>query len=105
MTLLTLGLAEELKSDGISACTLWPQTTIATAAIEFALDPKLMKRSRTPRIMADAALEIILNEKQEYNGKTLVDEALLSEKGMTDFDQYKVDSDCDDLMRDLYLDK
>lgn len=104
MTLLTLGLAEELRADGISACTLWPQTTIATAAIEFALDPKLMQRSRTPRIMADAALEILLSEKQKYSGQTLIDETLLKDTGVTDFEPYKVDSECEDLMRDLYLD-
>ncbi|MBL4661123.1 MAG: NAD(P)-dependent oxidoreductase [Alcanivoracaceae bacterium] len=104
MTLLALGLAEELRSDGISSSTLWPQTAIATAAIQFALDDSIMKKSRTPRIMAEAALEIIKTENQELTGQTLVDESLLREKGVTDFDQYKFDPEADELMRDLFLD-
>lgn len=105
MTLLALGMAEELRDNGISSSTLWPQTAIATAAIKFALDNSIMKKSRTPRIMAEAALEIINTENLELSGQTLVDEALLREKGITDFDQYKFDSAADELMRDLFLDK
>ena len=104
MTLLTLGLAEELRSDGISASTLWPQTTIATAAIKFAIDESIMKISRTPRIMAEAALEIITAESLEFSGQTLIDEAILRNNGITNFDQYKYDPDAKELMRDLFLD-
>ena len=104
MTLLTLGLAEELKGDGISATTLWPQTTIATAAIEFALDKELMKRSRTPRIMAEAALEIIKSENLQLSGQTLIDETLLRDRGISDFEQFKFDPHAQELMRDLFLD-
>jgi citronellol/citronellal dehydrogenase len=105
MTLLTLGLAEELRIDGISSSTLWPQTTIATAAIKFAIDESIMKKSRTPRIMAEAALEIICSENLELSGQTLIDETLLRNKGVTDFDQYKYDPEATELMRDLYLDQ
>ncbi|GAA4883740.1 NAD(P)-dependent oxidoreductase [Ferrimonas pelagia] len=105
MTLLTLGLAQELKADGVSCTTLWPQTTIATAAIEYALDPKLLKRSRTPAIMADAALAILTTDDQSLSGQSLVDEALLRERGVTDFEHYKVDPECEQLYRDLYLDR
>ena len=105
MTLLALGLAEELRNDSISSTTLWPQTAIATAAIKFALDEKIMKQSRIPRIMAEAALEIITTENLELSGKTLIDETILRNKGITDFDQYKYDPDADELMRDLFLDK
>lgn len=105
MTLLALGLAEELRGNGISSSTLWPQTAIATAAIKFALDDEIMNQSRTPRIMAEAALEIIQSENLELSGQTIVDEALLRKKGVTDFDQYKFDPDATELMRDLFLDE
>lgn len=105
MTLLTLGLAEELREDGISCSTLWPQTAIATAAVEFALDANIMKKSRSPLIMAEAALVIINTTDLSLSGQTLVDEALLRDHGVTDFEQYKHDADADELMRDLYLDE
>ena len=105
MTLLTLGLAEELREDGISASTLWPQTAIATAAVQYALDPKMMKQSRTPLIMAEAALAIIQTDGLSLSGQTLVDESLLRSQGVTDFEIYKNDPDTDVLMRDLYLDE
>lgn len=105
MTLVALGLAEELRNGGISSSTLWPQTTIATAAIKFAIDESIMKKSRTPRIMAEAALEILCTENLEFSGETLIDETLLRNKGVTDFDQYKYDPQAEELMRDLFLDK
>lgn len=105
MTLLTLGLAGELRDDSVSAVTLWPQTTIATAAIEFGVHKALLKRSRTPRIMAEAALEIINTESLMLSGQSLIDESLLRDRGFTDFEQYKFDPNADDLMRDLYLDE
>ncbi|GLP95108.1 SDR family oxidoreductase [Paraferrimonas sedimenticola] len=104
MTLLTLGLAEELREHGVSASCLWPQTTIATAAIEFALDPALMKRSRTPEIMADAAMAILACDDLSLSGQAHIDEALLRAQGQTDFEQYRVDPDAP-LMRDLFLDE
>lgn len=105
MTLLTLGLAEELREDGVSACTLWPQTAIATAAVQYALDPKMMQQSRTPLIMAEAALVIIQTTDGSYSGQTLVDEAILRSQGVTDFDRYLFDPGATKLMRDLYLDE
>lgn len=104
MTLLTLGMAEELREDGIAACTLWPQTAIATAAVQFALDPSIMKKSRTPAIMADAALAIIQTKDMSLSGETLIDESLLRSRGIIDFDHYKYDSQAQELVRDLYLD-
>ena len=105
MTLLTLGLAEELRDDGISASTLWPQTAIATAAVQFALDEKIMQQSRTPLIMAEAALAIINSKDLSYSGQSWVDEAILRDLGVTDFDRYLFDPSATELMRDLYLDE
>lgn len=104
MTLLTLGLAGELREDGISATTLWPRTTIATAAVEFAIDAKLLRASRTPAIMADAAYEILTTADGSLSGQSLIDEALLRDRGHIDFDKYKNDPECDELCIDLYLD-
>ncbi|WP_324753206.1 NAD(P)-dependent oxidoreductase [Roseovarius sp. Pro17] len=104
MTLLALGLAEELRGDGIASNTLWPKTTIATAAIEFALDKSLLARSRTPAIMADAAHAILTTNSRELSGECLVDEPFLRDHGMTEFDHYKNDPACKDLMIDLYID-
>lgn len=105
MTLLALGLAEELLADGISSNSLWPQTTIATAAVEFAVDKNLLKASRTPAIMADAAYEIITSDRGSLTGETLVDESFLRERGYTEFDQYKNDPNCKELYVDLYIDQ
>ncbi|PHS13160.1 MAG: short chain dehydrogenase [Kangiella sp.] len=104
MTLLALGLAEELRAEGIASNTLWPQTTIATAAIEFTIGPELLKVSRTPAIMADAAYEILTSESKTVTGENFIDEVLLRERGYTEFEQYKYDPDCDELYVDLFID-
>ncbi len=105
MTLLSLGLAEELRGDGVSVSTLWPKTTIATAAVEFAVDPSLLRASRTPRIVADAAYEILTTKDGALSGQTLVDEELLRSRGKKDFDHYRNDPACEDLHIDLYIDE
>ena len=104
MTLLALGLAEELRADGIASNALWPMTTIATAAVKFAVGEELLKASRTPAIMADAVYEILTSEKGALTGETLIDETLLRDRGYTEFDQYKNDPECEKLFIDLFVD-
>ncbi|MCV6628147.1 MAG: NAD(P)-dependent oxidoreductase [Cellvibrionaceae bacterium] len=104
MSLLTLGLAEELRNDGIAANCLWPKTTIATAAVEFAIDDSLLKKSRTPEIMADAAYQILISDSRELSGETLIDEDILRQRGVEDFSQYLNDPECSDLFMDLFVD-
>lgn len=104
MSLLALGLAEELREDGIASNALWPRTTIATSAVEFAVGAELLKHSRTPEIMADAAFEILVSKAGALSGETLIDETLLRERGYTDFDRYLNDPECKDLFMDLYVD-
>lgn len=105
MTLLALGMAGEFGRDRISVTTLWPRTTIATAAIEFAVGAELMRFSRTADIMADAALAILATSDGSLNGRTLLDEDLLRERGQTDFARYAVDpANADRLYPDLFLD-
>ncbi|MGO2111942.1 MAG: SDR family oxidoreductase, partial [Pseudoclavibacter sp.] len=51
MTLATLGHAHEFAANGLEANTLWPRTTIATAAVANVIGGEaLMRRSRTPDV-------------------------------------------------------
>jgi citronellol/citronellal dehydrogenase len=92
MSIIALGLAGELKPDGIAVNTLWPRTTIATAAIKNLLGgDALLRRSRTPDIMADAAHVIFTQDAKAFTGRFLIDDTLLYEHGVTDFEKYRVD--------------
>ena len=105
MTLLALGMAGEFAKDQISVSTLWPRTTIATSAVEFAVDARLLPRCRTVEIMADAALAILTTTDGSLNGRALLDEDLLRERGETDFRRYAVDPQhADNPFPDLFLD-
>jgi len=91
MTMIALGLAAELKNDGIAANTLWPKTTIATAAVQNLLGGEmLMKMSRTPAIIADAAYYILSKSAAECSGNSFTDEAVLAAEGITDLSGYSV---------------
>jgi citronellol/citronellal dehydrogenase len=103
MSLCVLGLATELMADGIAVNALWPRTIIATAAIEFALGgPEAMRRARTPDILADAAYVIFNQPARQYTGNFLIDDTLLYENGVRDFDRYRVDPTMP-LELDLYV--
>jgi citronellol/citronellal dehydrogenase len=105
MTLLSLGLAGEFAADRISVTTLWPRTTIATAAIEFAVGAQLLPLCRTPEIMADATLEILATADQSLTGQTLLDEDFLRTRGWTDFRRYAHNpAYADQLFPDLFID-
>jgi citronellol/citronellal dehydrogenase len=93
MSLVVLGLAGELRPRGIAANALWPRTTIATAAIENLLGgDTMMKMSRTPAIMADAAYKIFHKPAREFTGNFLIDDTFLAAEGETDFEKYRVDA-------------
>jgi citronellol/citronellal dehydrogenase len=92
MSIIALGLSGELKGDGIAANTLWPRTTIATAAVRNLLGgDALMRRSRTPEIMADAAHVILTQDAKTFTGRFCIDDTLLYEHGVRDFDKYRAD--------------
>ena len=92
MSLVMLGLAGELKSKGIAANALWPRTTIATAAIQNLLGgDRIMRMSRKPDIIAEAAYRIFQKPSREFTGNFLIDDTFLASEGVTDFDQYRVD--------------
>ena len=104
MSLCVLGLSEELRGDGIGCNALWPRTTIATAAIEFALGgPEMMRRSRRPEIMADAAYEIFNRPSREYTGHFAIDDDVLREAGMSDVSAYQIEPAAS-LQTDLFVD-
>ena len=89
MSLCTLGMSEEFKKDGIAVNSLWPMTSIDTAAVRNVLGGESMaKMSRTPEIMADAALQVVNQPSREYTGQFIIDEFILAETGTTDFKQY-----------------
>ncbi len=91
MTMIALGLAEELKKYNIAANTLWPKTTIATAAVQNLLGgDQLMKMSRKPDVIADAAFFILQKSSAECSGNNFIDEDVLAAEGVTDFEQYAV---------------
>jgi len=92
MSLVVLGLAGELRRHGIAVNALWPRTTIATAAVKNLLGGEmLMRRSRTPEILAEAAYRIFARPAREFTGNFLIDDTFLAGEGVTDFDQYRVD--------------
>jgi citronellol/citronellal dehydrogenase len=104
MSLVTLGLAEELKEDGIAANSLWPRTIIATAAVQNLLGgDEAMRRSRSPEIMADAAAAILARPSREATGNFYLDDEVLAEEGITDLSPY-THGDGTDLQLDIFLD-
>ncbi len=91
MTMIALGLAAELKQFNIAANTLWPKTTIATAAVNNLLGGEaLMKMSRTVDIVADAAYYILSKASATCTGNSFIDEDVLKSEGITDLEKYAV---------------
>jgi citronellol/citronellal dehydrogenase len=104
MSLCMLGLAAEYRAQGIACNALWPRTTIATAAVEFALGgPQMMRRSRKPRIVADAAHVILNRPARECTGQFFIDDSVLYEAGVRDFAPYSVEPGSP-LLGDLFVD-
>ncbi len=105
MSLCTLGLAEELKGDGIAANSLWPRTIVATAAVQNLLGgDEAMAHSRKPEIMADAAAAIFARPSSEPSGNFYIDDEVLAEEGVTDLAIYGYGGDEADLQPDIFLD-
>jgi len=103
MSMVVLGLAEELKADRIAANALWPKTTIATAAVQNLLGGDfLMQRSRTAEIVADAAFYILQRPSFECTGNFFIDEDVLKAEGVSDFSHYAVNPQ-QKLMMDLFI--
>jgi citronellol/citronellal dehydrogenase len=89
MSLCVLGMAEELRPDGIAVNAIWPRTVIATAAVQNLLGGEAtMRGSRKPAIMADAAHAILTKPSRAFTGNFCVDDELLRKEGVTDFSVY-----------------
>ncbi len=92
MSLVVLGLAGELRRDGIAVNALWPRTTIATSAVKNLLGgDALMRASRSPEIVADAAYVIFNKRSKDFTGHFLIDDLVLSAAGVKDFEPYRID--------------
>lgn len=102
MSMCTLGMSAELASCGIAVNSLWPRTTIATAAIEVHFPEAVLRASRKPAIMADAAYAILNRDSRRASGNFYIDEAVLREEGVTDFERYAVEPGAE-LYSDLFL--
>ncbi|WP_436699591.1 SDR family oxidoreductase [Nocardioides sp. BYT-33-1] len=89
MSLLTLGWAAEYAEAGVAANCLWPETLIATAAVQNLLGgDEAMGRARTPEIMADAAVEVLTRPSRDFTGNAVLDVDVLREAGITDLSSY-----------------
>ena len=98
MSLCVRGWAQEFKARSVAANALWPRTTIATAATKM-LGDEIFRHSRTPDIMGDAAHCILNRDSRECSGNFFIDETVLRDNGVTDFDAY-----ANDPSKPLYLD-
>lgn len=89
--MLTVGWAQEFKKYNVAANALWPKTTIATAAVKNLLGGDvLVRKSRKPEIVADAAYNILKQQSKDCTGNLFIDEDVLKQAGITDLDQYAV---------------
>lgn len=103
MSMLTLGWAAEYAEHGVAANCLWPETMIATAAVQNLLGgDDVMSRTRTPEIVADAAVEILARPARECTGNTFLDVDVLAEAGVTDLSQY---GGSGELEWDIFIDR
>jgi len=103
MSMCAIGMAEELRADGVAVNGLWPRTVINTAALAMipGVDPK---RCRTPEILADAAYAIFHRDGRRHTGNIYIDEDVLAADGITDLDRYAVVPGTKHFLTDLFLD-
>ncbi|GAA4641237.1 NAD(P)-dependent oxidoreductase [Gordonia humi] len=103
MSLVAIGLAAELAADGIAVNSLWPRTTINTAAVRNILSAELVDQSRTPAIMADAAMSILTRPAAHATGRCFIDDEVLRADGEVDLDQYRVAPGDGELELDFWM--
>ncbi|WEN15141.1 NAD(P)-dependent oxidoreductase [Rhodanobacter sp. AS-Z3] len=102
MSLCVLGMSPEFAPMGIAVNALWPRTVIATAAIGM-IDGVQVEHCRKPEIVADAAHVVLTRSAAEYTGHFAIDEDILREAGVSNFDAYAVKPGAH-LLPDLFLD-
>jgi citronellol/citronellal dehydrogenase len=105
MSLVTLGLAKDLAREGVAVNSLWPETAIATAAVGNLLGgDEIVKRSRRPEIVADAAHAILTRESRDCSGNFFIDVNVLAQEGVSDLTRYAVDPAFDAVL-DFFLEE
>ena len=97
------GLAEELQKYNVASNCLWPRTSLDTAAVRNVIGSELIKGSRKPSIYADAAYAVLKRDSSTCTGNFFLDQDVLEEEGVTDFDQYAIDPDAT-LVSDFFVD-
>jgi len=102
MSLCVLGLAEELRADGIAVNALWPRTVILTAALAMLGGMVPADNCRKPEIVADAAHAILTRDSRATTGNFFLDDEVLAAEGVTDFDRYAIHPGAP-LLPDLFL--
>ncbi|NIV17466.1 MAG: SDR family NAD(P)-dependent oxidoreductase [Woeseiaceae bacterium] len=103
MSMCVLGMAGEFRKQGVAVNALWPRTAIATAAIKNLLGgDEMIRRSRKPEIMADAAHFILTQPSREFTGNFCIDDEIMERAGVTDLSPYAVDPS-QDLMPDFFV--
>ncbi len=103
MSLCVLGMAAEFRERGVAVNALWPVTAIATAAVQNVLGgDEMIRRSRTPDIVADAAYHILQRDVSQASGKFFLDEDVLREEGVEDFERYAVEPG-QELIADFFI--
>ncbi|GAA4554454.1 NAD(P)-dependent oxidoreductase [Pseudonocardia xishanensis] len=103
MSLVTLGLSEELRGDGIACNSLWPRTAISTAAVRMLMGPEFARHARKPEIMADAAHAVLTRPASTCTGNFFIDDEVLEEEGVADFDSYLDGGRPEDLALDAWV--
>ncbi len=103
MSECTLGHAGEFRKYGIAVNSLWPRTAIATAALQM-IPGVDMGKCRTPEILADAAWHILTSDAKTTTGNFFIDDALLVQHGVTDFERYSVTPGNRDFIPDFFVD-
>ena len=103
MSMCTLGMSEEFRGK-VAVNSLWPMTSIDTAAVRNVLGGDSMARmSRTAEIVADAAYVVLNQDSKTYTGQFIIDEFILKETGTTDFKQYQAPDYDGPLMADFFV--
>ncbi len=102
MSMCVLGMAEEFRARGVAVNALWPRTSIATSAISMIGGEPMLRHSRKPEILADAAHWILTQPAGECTGNFFLDVDALARAGVTDLSKYAVQPGVE-LLADFFI--
>jgi citronellol/citronellal dehydrogenase len=104
MSMCVLGMAEELRPDGIAVNALWPRTVVDTAALNLLGGEELARHARRPEVVADAARLVLLRDARSCTGNFFIDDEVLREEGVTDLSRYDTVPGAE-LVPDLFVER